>query len=82
MVSRLTVLLVSVNIVFAPVLKISLILTCINTTIYSFWLKIESDCLPVATLHGSFIGCPFPASESESESEACGSLRNLASKSF
>ena len=35
-----------------------------------------------STLHGSFIGRPLPASESESESEPCGSLRNLASKTF
>ncbi|RID44057.1 hypothetical protein BRARA_I00878 [Brassica rapa] len=34
----------------------------------------------VPTLHGSFIGRPLPASEPESESEPCGSLRNLASK--
>ena len=33
----------------------------------------------LTTLHESFIGRFLPASESESELEPCGSLRNLAS---
>ncbi|WZZ27363.1 hypothetical protein YC2023_010764 [Brassica napus] len=35
-----------------------------------------------STLHGSFIGRPLPASEPESESEPCGNLRNLASRTL